>query len=124
VEIALIQTGRKAEHVVGSHFSSLLKQTIWGFGEKHAGLVDAKGLNEARRHFSIVEEFVNNRTLPVDPDFSILKNDQVYQNYLIARNELTPLRFQYWETQEEREVKARLPEKSLFKSLLGDGPSA
>ncbi len=123
-DVPLIQTGRLAEHITGSHFSSLLKQTIWGFGSRRAGLVDPKGLSEARRHFKIVENFVKTRTIPDDPDFWALKKDTVYQDYLIARNELSPLAFNYWETSEEREINSRLPVKALLKSLLDEGPSA
>lgn len=103
----------KANHIMGSHFTTMLSQVIWGWGCEKRGMRYLNSEQEALKTFSAVKSYLD--TGKVTPEMSQygVSRDPDYLRYLRAINKLEPLTFRQWETKSERDHAKALATKAV-----------
>lgn len=118
----VVDTGRRAEHKLGSHLNTLIEQPIWGFGDKKAGAAYSVTPQAAHDQFNALRQFADSGVLPDGDAYARLRSDRVQQNYIRKQHALQPMEYHYWETSEEKKVRREFALKALTATLNDSEP--
>ena len=113
----VVDTGRPAEHILGSHLNTLIEQPIWGFGSKKAGAAYSVTPQAAHEQFSALRQFADTGVLPDGDAYARLRADKAQQNYVRTQHRLSPMSYHYWETAEEKKARRAFALQALMASL-------
>lgn len=116
-----VDTGRAAKHEMGNHLLNILTQPLWGFEAEKVGMSSLITKGEFQKIRNNREHLITHGKNSPEVRGSV---DRDYVDFLRAMNSLGATPPSLWETQPERDDRAKLGKKALRLAMAQDnGPT-